>query len=145
MTNNNMEIAKEIVTRELLDFRRFHVDLKEIKNPFQWWEKHESIFPVVTFLARQILGIVSSQIEIEHIFSLAGILANLKRCHLQSKNLDEKLIFVSQNWPNDPRLGCKTPFNFVEFIKKDKIIEEELKEFEGGFKREAIVDMNSLY
>jgi len=142
---NNMEIAKEIVTRELLDFRRFHVDLKEIKNPFQWWEKHESIFPVVTFLARQILGIVSSQIETEHIFSLTGILANLKRCRLQSKNLDEKLIFVSQNWPNDPRLGCKTPFNFVKFIKKDKIIEEELKEFEGGLEREEIVDMKSLY
>jgi len=52
---------------------------------------------------------------------------------------------VSQNWPNDPRLGCKTPFNFVEFIEKDKIIEEELEEFEGGFEREEIVDMNSLY
>ncbi len=52
---------------------------------------------------------------------------------------------MSQNWPNDPRLGCKTPFNFVEFIEKDKIIEEELEEFEGGFEREEIVDMNSLY
>jgi hypothetical protein len=59
MTNNNMEIAKEIVTRGLLDFKRFHVDLKEIKNPFQWWDKHESRFPIVTFLARQILRIVS--------------------------------------------------------------------------------------
>ncbi len=140
-----MEIAKEIVTKELLDFRRFHVDLKEIKNPFQWWEKHESRFSIVTFLARQILGIVSSQIDTEHIFSLAGILANHRRCRLQSKNLDEKFIFVSQNWPNDPRLGCKTPSNFLEFIKKDKIIEEELKEFEGGLEREEIVDMKSLY
>jgi len=52
---------------------------------------------------------------------------------------------VSQNWPNDPRLGCKTPFNFVDFIEKDKIIEEELEEFEGEFKREKIVDMNFLY
>jgi hypothetical protein len=22
------------------------MDLKEIKNPFQWWEKHESKFPI---------------------------------------------------------------------------------------------------
>ncbi len=72
------------------------VDLKEIKNPFQWWEKHESRFLIVALLVRQILGIVSSQIETEHIFSLVEILTNLKRCHLQSKNL-EKLIFVSQN------------------------------------------------
>jgi hypothetical protein len=33
----------------------------------------------------------------------------------------------------------------VEFIKKNKIIEEELEEFEGQFKREEIIDMNSLY
>jgi hypothetical protein len=77
-------------------------------------------------------------------FYLARSLTILKRCHLQSKNL-EKLIFVSQNWPNDPWLGCKTPSNFVEFIKKDKIIGEELEEFEGEFEREEIVNMNSLY
>jgi hypothetical protein len=34
MTNNNVETTKEIVARELLDFRRFHVDVKDIKNPF---------------------------------------------------------------------------------------------------------------
>jgi len=33
MTNNNVKIIKEIVTRELLDFRRFHVDVKYIKKP----------------------------------------------------------------------------------------------------------------
>jgi hypothetical protein len=49
------------------------VNLKEIKYPLQWWEKHESRFPIVALLARQILGIVSSQIEIERIFSLVGI------------------------------------------------------------------------
>ncbi len=100
--------------------------------------------PIMAFLAKQILGILGSQIETKCIFYLARILSILKRCHLQSKNL-EKLIFMSQNWPNDPWLRCKTPSNFVEFIKKDKIIEEELEEFEGEFKREEIVDMNSLY
>jgi hypothetical protein len=33
MTNNNAKTTKEIVTRELLDFRRFHVDVKDIKEP----------------------------------------------------------------------------------------------------------------
>jgi hypothetical protein len=61
---------KEIVTRELLVFRRFHVDLKEIKNPLQWWENHESRFPILFFLTKQILGIIGSQIEIECIFLL---------------------------------------------------------------------------
>jgi hypothetical protein len=142
MTNNNTKTVKEIVTKELLDFRKFHLNLKEINNPLQWWEKHESRFPKVVCFARQILGTRGSQIETERIFSLARILTNLKRCCLQSKNLN-KFIFVSQNWHNDPRLGCKTPSNFVKFIEKDKIIEEELEEFEREFEKEDIEDMNS--
>ncbi len=46
MTNNNVKSVKEIVTRELLDFKRFHVDMNDIKNPPQWLEKHESKFHV---------------------------------------------------------------------------------------------------
>ncbi len=91
---------KEIVTKELLDFKRFHVNLKEINNPLQWWEKHESRFPKVISFARQILGTRGSQIENERIFSLAEILTNLKRCCLQSENID-KLNFVSQIWHNE--------------------------------------------
>jgi len=98
MTSNNIKIAKEIITMELLDFKRFHVNVKDIKNLLQWWEKHEFKFYTVGFLQNKILGIVSSQIEIENIFSLARILTSLKRCKLQIENLD-KLIFVSQNWP----------------------------------------------
>jgi hypothetical protein len=96
MTNNIAKTAKEIVPRELLDFRRFHVDVKDIKNLLQWWEQHEFGFHAAGFLAKQILRIVSSQIETKHIFSLAEIFMSLKRCWLQSKNLD-KLFFVSQN------------------------------------------------
>jgi hypothetical protein len=66
-------------------------------------------------------------------------LASLKRCQLQFENLD-KFIFVSQNWANDPRVGCNMPSTLVEFIEKDEIV-QELEES----KREEIVDMNSLY
>ncbi len=61
------------------------------------------MFFTVDFCVRQILGIVGSQIETNKIFSLVGILANLRKCCLQSKNLD-KLIFVNKNWPNDPKI-----------------------------------------
>jgi hypothetical protein len=85
MTSTNAETTKEIIIEELLDFRRFHVDVEYIKNLLQWWEKHESKFPKVSFFARQILGIVGSQIEIECIFSLVGILTSLRRYKLQLK------------------------------------------------------------
>jgi hypothetical protein len=44
-------------------------------------------------------------------FSIVGIFINLKRCHLQSKNL-EKLIFVSKNLQNDSRIDYKAYFNW---------------------------------
>jgi hypothetical protein len=50
MTSNNIKIAKEIITMELLDFKRFHVDVKDIKNLLQWWEKHEFKFYTFGFL-----------------------------------------------------------------------------------------------
>jgi hypothetical protein len=52
MTNNNIEITKEIVTRELLDLNTFHVDVKYIKNLLLWWEKDESKFFTFGFLAK---------------------------------------------------------------------------------------------
>ncbi len=70
------------------------MDVKDIKNPLQWWEKHEFKFCAVGFLAKQILGVIGSQIETKHIFPLVGILTSLRRYWLQSEILD-KLIFVS--------------------------------------------------
>jgi hypothetical protein len=89
MTNNNTKTTKEIVTKELLDFKRIHVDVKDIKNLFEWWEKHESKFPTIGFLTKQFLRIVLSQIEIECMFFLARILTSLKICWLQFENLNK--------------------------------------------------------
>jgi hypothetical protein len=55
------------------------VDVKNIKNSFQWWEKHESRFFAIGFLAKQNLEIVGSQIETELIFFLVGILTSLRK------------------------------------------------------------------
>jgi hypothetical protein len=63
--------------------QRYQVDAKDIKRPFEWWGNHESLFPIIVFLACQILGLVGSQIEKERIFSLVvGILKILKRCRI---------------------------------------------------------------
>ncbi len=77
--------------------------------------------PCHDFLAHQILNIVSKQIEIEIIFSLIGILTNLRRCCLQSKFL-EKLMFVNKNWLNDQRVDCKSSFNSINFIEMNVIV-----------------------
>jgi hypothetical protein len=78
----------------------------------------------VTFFARQILDIVGSWIEIERIFSLVGILTNLRRCHLQLDTLD-KIIFVTNIWPSDPRVCCSSPSSLIKLIEANLALEEE--------------------
>ncbi len=62
---------------------------------------------------------------------------------MQTENL-EKLIFVNKNWPNDPRIGCKSPSNLVEFLEKDVDLKEELKKFEGEFAQDEVVEMQNF-
>jgi hypothetical protein len=37
------------------------------------------------------------------------------------------------------RIGCKSPFNFLEFIEMDVDLEKELKEFECEFECNEVV------
>jgi hypothetical protein len=72
--------------------------------------------------------------------SLVRIPINLRRCHLQTENL-EKLIFINKNWPNDLKISCKSPSSLVEFLEKNIDVEKQLQEFEGEFKRDEIVEV----
>jgi len=60
---------------------------------------------------------------------LLGIFTNLRKCHLLLDNLD-KIIFVSKNWPSDPRMGCSSPSSVIELIEADLALEEQ---YEGEF------------
>ncbi len=70
-TTNTNEPVKEFMNRELLVFRKYQLDVKDIKCPLQWFQKYETMFLTIGFLAQQILGVIGSQIEIKRIFSLA--------------------------------------------------------------------------
>jgi hypothetical protein len=51
------------------------------------------------------------------------------------------LIFVNKNWPNDLIIGCKSPSNLLEFLKRDMDLEEEFKKFEGEFEKDEVVEV----
>ncbi len=92
-------------------------------------------------LAKQILGILASQIETKIIFSIVGVLTTLKRCRLQTNNLD-KLIFVHKNWPFDLRVGClksfdltivcEAKFDFTKKLDAEFVDEVECEEYANG-------------
>jgi hypothetical protein len=71
---------------------------------------------------------------------LVGIFTNFKRCHLLSNNLN-KIIFVSKNWPSDPRVGCSSPSSLIELIEADVTLEEELEQYEGEFEQDELLDL----
>ncbi len=48
---------------------------------------------------------------------------------------------MNKNWPNDYKIGCKSPSNLLELIGIDADLEEELEQFEGAFERDEIVDL----
>jgi hypothetical protein len=42
---------------------------------------------------------------------------------------------------NDLRIGCKSPYNFLEFLERDIDLEKELEEFEGEFEKDEVVEV----
>jgi hypothetical protein len=121
MIANTIELSMKLINKELLFFKRYQVDVENIKCLVQWWEKHKNMFPTIGFYINFFLRILRSQIEITRIiFSLIGILVNFRRCHLQSENLD-KLIFVNKNWPYDSKISYKAPSSLEDLIENVQI------------------------
>jgi hypothetical protein len=63
----------QAVAHEFDGFHHHLVDVNTCKCALSWWCIHEQKHLVVGMLARQILGIPTSQTETERIFSIAGI------------------------------------------------------------------------
>jgi hypothetical protein len=55
------------------------------------------------------------------------------------KNLN--VIFVSKNWPNNSKVGCKASSNIVKIIEMDGDLDEELEQFEGDFERDEVFEL----
>jgi len=67
------ESSCAFIVGELSLFKRLSMSLVTCVDPLTWWRIHETQFPNVSFLVKQILGILGSQIEIERVFNLVGV------------------------------------------------------------------------
>lgn len=81
--------------------------------------------PTIATLVRLILGISTSQIEIEKVFFIVEMFITIRRCWLQTKNLDN-LICVNKNWPHDPYVRCPKVFDFTFACEAELDLIEEL-------------------
>jgi len=94
-----------LLKHELGLFCHLPMKLEDYLFPLTWWKSHEIRFLIIFFVARQILGILGSQIETERIFSIAGLLTNLQ-CYMLGVNNLKKLVMVLKNWSNDVKADC---------------------------------------
>jgi hypothetical protein len=81
------------------------VKLENYLLPLPGGNSHEIWFPNISFATWQILGIPRSQIEIEQIFNIVGMLTSLWHCNLGGENLN-KLVMIKKNWSIDARANC---------------------------------------
>jgi hypothetical protein len=127
------EAGKGLLISELSLYRKLLVPANAEIAPLAWWKENGRRFSNVSFLARQILAIPGSQIETERIFSLAGVLCNLRRCRLGLENLDA-LVMIQKNWPSDARDGCTFKCEVVEeyFADEADLLDAHEMELEDG-------------
>lgn len=53
---------------------------------------------------------------------------------------------MSKNWSIDPKINCKFgPSNLVKLIEICADLKEELKKFEGTFKRDEVVNLDEKH
>lgn len=76
-----------------------YTDLEPIPlmlDPLLWWKSHESMLPLLSRKARQLLCIPATSVPSERVFSTAGDMLSAQRSTLKSKHVDY-LIFLKKN------------------------------------------------
>jgi hypothetical protein len=70
-------VASSVVKEQLNHLKIKKVIEEQCKDPLAWWRTHKVQFSYVGFVARQILGIVGSQIEAKRVLKFTDICTNL--------------------------------------------------------------------
>jgi hypothetical protein len=123
------KIIADACMTELKNFRLKAISEEEMEmHTLDWWKKNEHLYPVVAFVARTVHGIPASQVEVERVFSIAGLLTGLRRCNLGVSNLNA-LIKIIKNWPAyEERKFFKTVEEFFEAeSQEEEAGEDELE------------------
>ncbi len=67
-------------------------------DPLQWWKGNEQSFPIVSKLAKRVLGVPASSAPSERVFSNLGNVANAKRSRMTPET-SEKLVLLQRCIP----------------------------------------------
>jgi hypothetical protein len=92
---------------------------KDVVLSLNWWKIHEAWFPNIFFAAWYVFGIHGSQIEIEKIFNVVGMLTSLQCYRLG-------IVIIMNNWLVDAQTNCPWEGqSIIEFLVEETCIIEE--------------------
>lgn len=92
---NNPKTLDEI-DLTINEYRSKICQIKSNIDPLLFWKAHETQWPLISHLAKIMLGVPASSGKCENIFSLAGHIFNPKRRRLTKKTF-EQLVFLKLN------------------------------------------------
>lgn len=82
-----------------MDFYEGNVGMADIQTDgdrLGWWKEHESVLPLLSKVAKQVLGIPCSSAKSERVFSTGGIMVSKKRHRLGPQRV-ENLLVLKEN------------------------------------------------
>jgi hypothetical protein len=72
------------------------IQINQNLDPCMWWKEHETIYPTIAKVAKNILCIPASYASSERVFSTARNIVTSQRNRLNAENVST-LVFLKQN------------------------------------------------
>lgn len=85
------------LSHEIEHYLTLPVPLEFEDDPLAFWQHYENSFPLLSKVAQVYLGISSSSVPVECMFSTTGLIANAKRSSIGPEKLN-RVLFVHDNF-----------------------------------------------
>ena len=92
-TNSHADLD---TTVEIRQYFTHQPSLDEEKDALLFWKNHNVLYPHLSILAREYLGIPSSSVAVESMFSTTGLILNSRRFSLNPINMN-MTVFIHDN------------------------------------------------
>jgi len=112
---------------------------------YQWWREKKDRFPLLYICFLAVFSMPGSEIEAERIFSICGILTQLRRNRMSDHMLD-KLVYINKNYPNSrllPPVPTEFPATLEQLVAAERDNVEQLEaevEDDMDLVRDAVAD-----
>jgi hypothetical protein len=85
------------VSDEIQHYLSLRVPTQFEDNPLSFWESYQKTFPILAKVAQVYLGMSSSSVPVECMFSTTGLISNGKRSSISPERMN-RVLFIHDNF-----------------------------------------------